>query len=188
MTATVSNNRNSSKDGTYLRSLLLLLMALLILCFLILPQRTDCRTGAKPHSNAQHHAQTQIIYQKPYENAEAQSNGKAAAAVISLNWCFLFWITRVSCIFIYHRIHPEQHPAPEIPKLLLQNSLPRTSQAPIRSVCAHWQCVRWQKPSPLLWVHSQLRRFCMSCLFSHFKAVHLGSVEKRISFLCLYSV
>ena len=52
VTATVSNNRNSSRDGTYLRSLLLLLIVLLIFCFLILPQRTDCRTGAKPHSNA----------------------------------------------------------------------------------------------------------------------------------------
>ena len=57
--------------GAGLRTLVLLLIVRLLLCFLVFLQHTDCRTGAKPHGNAQHHAKTDVVRHDPKEDAKA---------------------------------------------------------------------------------------------------------------------
>ena len=47
------------------------LIVLLLISFLVFLQRADCRTGAKPHGNAQHHAKTDVVRHDPKEDAKA---------------------------------------------------------------------------------------------------------------------
>ena len=58
--------------GADLRTLvLLLIIVLLLISFLVFLQRADCRTGAKPHGNAQHHAKTDVVRHDPKEDTKA---------------------------------------------------------------------------------------------------------------------
>ena len=49
----------------------------MLICFLVFLQCADCRPGAKPHGNAQHHAKTDVIYDDSNEHAKAKPDERA---------------------------------------------------------------------------------------------------------------